>query len=528
MWEVGKMNLETVQNSLDTCLLVCNKREKITVEGELIVNDIKPDILNLLNLSANCFITNQEVMENRVKVEGVVDVYIIYLADDESNSIRGLNQSIEFTEYFDAMGVTSQSLLKTSCEINSLDAKVVNSRKIGIKSLVTINMEAYENKVCSITTDLLDARNVEVKKEELQYKTIANMKYDEVTLNETVELGDEQKPIGEILKASIQIVNPDYKTSYNKILAKAEAYIKIIYLADDDTFSVQSFETKLPVMGFIDVDNFSEDMEVQLDYFIKSFHVKPVYQDLKANSITVSSEIEICAMLYHMVHLDVISDLYSTEQKINFQYEELNVLENVFQDQATFELSQSLLIPELDSIHILGVEAIPSLLNTEVLEGKLALEGNIDFVILFYRNDKKMLDSKKMELPFQQVIKMPNLHNSMHPRVKLNINEITNKIVGQNQLQIDLKMDVMAVQSMNHSIRSIQNIEVCEEELTLLPSLTIYYVREGDSLWEIAKRYHTTVEILKRINELKDDMIYPGQQLIIPKFRKEPEAISLV
>lgn len=47
------------------------------------------------------------------------------------------------------------------------------------------------------------------------------------------------------------------------------------------------------------------------------------------------------------------------------------------------------------------------------------------------------------------------------------------------------------------------------------PSATLYSVKAGDSLYEIAKRYNTTVAQLKADNNLKSDTIYVGQELKI-------------
>ena len=53
-----------------------------------------------------------------------------------------------------------------------------------------------------------------------------------------------------------------------------------------------------------------------------------------------------------------------------------------------------------------------------------------------------------------------------------------------------------------------------------LPS--VYEVRTGDSLWEIAARFGTTVSKIKKLNALNSSRIYPGQKLRvgdqIPKF----------
>lgn len=45
----------------------------------------------------------------------------------------------------------------------------------------------------------------------------------------------------------------------------------------------------------------------------------------------------------------------------------------------------------------------------------------------------------------------------------------------------------------------------------------VYIVQKGDFLSKIAEKYKVSVEEIKKANNLKSDIIYPGQKLIIPK-----------
>ena len=48
------------------------------------------------------------------------------------------------------------------------------------------------------------------------------------------------------------------------------------------------------------------------------------------------------------------------------------------------------------------------------------------------------------------------------------------------------------------------------------PSNTSYTVRRRDTLWRIARQHETTVDLIRRVNQLRSAVIHPGQVLRIP------------
>ena len=57
---------------------------------------------------------------------------------------------------------------------------------------------------------------------------------------------------------------------------------------------------------------------------------------------------------------------------------------------------------------------------------------------------------------------------------------------------------------------------------------TGYLVEEGETLDEIARRFHTTEGALRSLNRLGDsDNIYPGRYILVPFFRQTPAPAQL-
>lgn len=81
---------------------------------------------------------------------------------------------------------------------------------------------------------------------------------------------------------------------------------------------------------------------------------------------------------------------------------------------------------------------------------------------------------------------------------------------------------------LNTDVENLKNINGIKGNVSLRPGsflivpmvddrFTKYIVQKGDNLYEIAKRYDTTVDMITRINGLENSgFIYPNQELLIP------------
>ncbi len=79
--------------------LIGQKKEEIVVQGDVIVNDIKPDVLKIVSTSGIPCIYKKELLEGKIKLDGCINTYVIYIPDDSESKTRCLNTTLDFSRY---------------------------------------------------------------------------------------------------------------------------------------------------------------------------------------------------------------------------------------------------------------------------------------------------------------------------------------------------------------------------------------------------------------------------------------------
>ena len=88
------------------------------------------------------------------------------------------------------------------------------------------------------------------------------------------------------------------------------------------------------------------------------------------------------------------------------------------------------------------------------------------------------------------------------------------------------EVEVKAVLAFNSFLKQpvrISNIEEVDfepvdmEEMERRPGIVGYIVRDGALLWDLAKRYSTTVEGIMEVNGLESEQVKPGDKILIFK-----------
>lgn len=522
------MSAETINETINVCKYLGFERKTKTIEGEVVLPDIKPDILSIVKIRGRVCINSVKPDEGEIKIDGSICFNVVYIADDETNSQKSINYDLNFSDVIPFQNVKPDSIIRLKYDAGSIEYKVINGRKISVKIPIAFQVKAFQNCDISIVKGIADNNEMEVQKESCSICSMIRVGNTQIDINENVQLDDSNMPIGEILDCDLSITNKEYKLSYNKILAKADAIVKIVYSVDNESGDIEHFETTLPLMGIIDIDEIDDTKKIKIDYLLKNFCVKPVYHDLQANSISVEILADVNAFVCEKDEVELITDFYTPSSILNVETENNVVLKSMTDEEEVIELSQALVVPELSNTKILGISGESNLNERNILNGKIALTGNIDINVLFCKAGNHLIENKKLELPFQHVMKIESINQNMEPLINVSVENIEYSISGENQLQVMIRMKADVLADDEENINSISRLEISDKEVPVMPSVVIYYVKPNDTLWNIAKKFRNKVEDIKEINELKDDRIYPGQRLIIPRYVANSVSTSIM
>ena len=219
------MAVNLSKNNLCINQIIEQKNEKITIESDEIVPDIKPDVLSIISSSGNICLHKKEVQDGKVRIEGTVNAYVVYIADDENSSMRAINANIDFSKNIEMKDLKSSMQLECTTDLTELECKIINGRKISLKANIQMNLTAYSNENVEYVDNIENKKDMQLLNEKININSLIGNGSTKVYAKDTVSI-DNVDNLSEIMKVEIRLENKENKVSYNKILTKQIQYLK--------------------------------------------------------------------------------------------------------------------------------------------------------------------------------------------------------------------------------------------------------------------------------------------------------------
>ena len=508
------MAINTLKENLCINQIIGKAKENIVAEGDVIIPDIKPDILSTINTNGTICIYKKEVQDGKIRIDGGVQVYIMYLADDENGNVRGINTVIDFTKVIDMEKVNSTMCMESNIVLRDIECKILNGRKINIKANIEANVSVSANENIEFIKEIEDRKDVQILNNSAIIDSLLGSGNTKVYAKDTITFENTDNLV-EIMKTNINIVNKEVKTSYNKILAKADMCVSIVYLTEDNR--INEVKWQIPVMGFIDMQDISDENICNVKYEIKNVLLKP--NNVEEHSIYVEVEIEISCNVYEKKQLDLIQDLYSPCEKLSINQKKISVMKDKKNVKEKCGIKEKLIMPELNNNKICSTEVCPKIVKENVYNDKIMLDGELQVTFMYMSSSTNRIDTKTQNIPFNKTLDCAGVSNNSNVNIGIEVATQDFAIMPDNSIETNIELEINADISKMMEVNVIDNLEVSENDDENIYSIVVYFVKPGDTLWNIAKRFRSTINAITSVNGIEDENTNNvGQQLFIPKF----------
>ena len=502
--------LEAQKENLNINKLIAEKKEIIFAESDMIVPDTKPDILSTISTSGVVSVYKKEVQEDKVRIDGTVNAYIMYMPDGTEDTVRGLSTNVDFSQNIKKKNCKENMNVLSDISVKTIEAQVINGRKINVKVTLEVNLKVYSNENVEIINSVSNNSDIQILKQDLTLNSLVGTGSTKVYAKDNIQI-DNGDIFAEILQTQINITDKDIKISYNKILTKAETQIKIMYLTEDNRINVVKYN--IPIVGFVDIPNVAEGNTCDVNYEIKNIIVKPNSQD--EHSIYFEAEIEVMCFSYEEKQINLIKDMYSPTKNLTFNQVQLSTMTNKQNIVGTKQINEQINLDNINDLNLLDVETSVTITNESKINTKIMYESELRMKFIF-ANSQRQIITREAQIPFNYTV--DNLQNgealssSCEMAIKSQDFTIQNNVVNSN-FEVQVSTNIYRIVNLN----MINNVEEDGEREEQDYSLIIYTVSRGDSLWSIAKKFGSTVQLIEQTNNIENEKITLGQKIYIIK-----------
>lgn len=491
---------------------------QITVDDDFIVSDTKPDLDKIIREQGEVIIDEYKLGNGKIDIKGKVKVYILYLTNTQDTFLNCITEVINFNEIINMPDVLPDSIINIRCELEDLSINLINSRKVSVKGLISIYMS--EEEVFSQNAAVSIDGEVEAKNEKIDLTQLVTSKKDIFRIKEEVLLQSSKKNINNILYYDVKLTNCSSRIMDEKIGLKGDLITFVLY--DTDEGEYECLEKEIPFSGEIDLFEAKEEMidDIEVKIADKNIMVKED-EDGENRVIDVDITLDLNIKIYKEESINVLKDVYSTKKYLSPNVDTVEYVNLLMKNDTSFRINEKVELKEnyKNIMQICNSVANIKVDDIEIVDNGISIEGAVEANVLYISSDdKEPMNSFKEMVPFTHLIEVKDININCIYDIRPYIEQINVSMITRDEIEIKVSVGLNTL--VFNKQREDIIVDVTEREFTNLErnnmcSMVGYRVKEKDSLWDIAKKYYTTVDMLKEVNEIVDNNLRKGDMLLI-------------
>jgi hypothetical protein len=506
------MEYNLKNNAVGVLSTVLDSVSEQPVDIDFTLPDYCPDIEKILRCRIIPKIYNKNLSGGQLQIDGTTVVNILYT--DSKNNVRACEQSIPFNASFAVKEIPDNAVVETSVKCEYVNCRPLSQRRISVHGAFSLYAKVYTKGKISLFSPDYDS-GIEYDTKEITASSLSSLCQEQFSAGDEIQIVN-KPPVEIVLDSGVRAVITDYKVIPNKLVFNGELNVRLLYLSNADSSTVNQIDYSIPFTKTVDCDGLDESTKASINISVLSYDVR-LKSDILSENPVVNIDSRLCATVtgYKNEEVTVICDAYSTDyilelEKIRITFPcDAEVLED------SFMLKDAVSVADCDIEEIIDFNVNYSLNNFAINNDNIILNSKLNVSILALNSEKEP-EYIERSLEFDKEIKNSGFNNISSAFA--HINSVSYRIADNSTIELRCEIKYSLTAEKNCSYTLVSSISADEDNKTQKreDALVLYFAEDGEKIWDIAKRYNTRKNLIVDENALESDILEKAQMLLIP------------
>ncbi len=488
------------------------------IESEAVVPDKKSDVYDIVKTEGYISLRKVEINDGKLVFRGSFNYNVIYIADDKS-TVSNVEGKVEINEVIEKDNLVQDMEYMLYPEVEHIDCTILNERKIRVGALMNLKGSLFDKQRLDIVKDVSQVEGIQKYRKEVSYQDIIGIEKSESVIRDTMTINTEE--VQSIISLNPAARIKESRVTDNKVIIGGVLEVNPLACTYDGEL-VELDKVGIDFTQFIEVPGACEGMVEETLLSMGDLNYTFKQNDESNTGIleldcTINSKVKVT----DEVTREVLQDAYSPQKVLKFDQRSIELNKTLNSSTETFVVRETINNPN-DDIQIKDIVSVcPSIsIENSYLDGNDSIVQGIIKVDILYVPVEGLKSAYKLseEIPFEHEVTVDGITDTSKVFSKVCIEKIEADL---NRDTIDLNIKVSrfteVIDKKSESF-IIKGDDLGEFDLSKAPSIIVYICKEGDSLWNVAKKYNTTEEEIAELNDIKqDELLKPGKCLILEK-----------
>jgi len=463
--------MELITQKIRQCIEKVKDMSQVGFDRDYVIKDNKPDVSKVVCQNGQVKLDEIKASGENIWLSGSIEFEVLYTREevfegDEpeenigGNRVEHIKDTIPFQEKLVLQGICEKDTVRVYTGLDELTVGVINSRKLSVRGIISVELYGEREENLEVA-QRIDDKDVEQLMGQMKVLKLDSVVRDIVRIKNVVTLPKTKPNICKLISSLVDMRNLEYTYERDHITLTGRQL---------------SIEAALAVDGKVWSE---ETVEVLNDMYSVSCPVKPVFENMKVCSLLMKNDTK------------------------------CRILEQLYRENSKKRI-----------LRICGTKTQAAIAQIKNADTGIIVSGVLQVnCVNIVEDDGCPIEMHTDSVPFEQFVEIPGMDANTCCEVNLQVDQVQVNLLDNSEYEIKGVVSINAIALQQDEVSVITSVEQekiasdTEEEAALVG----YIVQKDDKMWDIAKRYRTTVENIMEINALTSDSIKPDDRLIIAR-----------